>query len=58
MKTVQMRQTESNTLTIVVDPTKVARGLMTGRSGTVTMGDRRTKRCKTRAAQRKLWSRD
>lgn len=50
MKTVTAPKTESNTLTIVVDPTKVSRGHFAHRSGAGKHQDKRTKRGRTRGA--------
>jgi hypothetical protein len=50
MKTVHAPKADNNTLTIVVDPTKVSRGHFAHRSGAGKHQDKRTKRGRTRGA--------
>jgi hypothetical protein len=45
----KMTNAKKDTLTIVVDPTKIARGHMAHRSGAGKHGDRRLKRLRTRS---------
>lgn len=51
MHTVHAPKSDRNTMTITIDPSKVARGHQPHRSGSGKHGDRRSKRLKTRRAQ-------
>lgn len=53
MHTVTMPKKDRNSFTIRIDHNKVARGHMAHISGSGKHGDRRTKRQRTRSAQRR-----
>lgn len=57
MITVTMPKLDT-TITIWVDPTKVAKGHQSHRSGSGRHGDRRTKRQRTRSQQKRTISND
>jgi len=53
MHTVTMPKKDRNSFTITIDHSKVARGHQAHLSGAGKHGDRRTKRLRTRSAQRR-----
>lgn len=53
MHTVTMKKKDRMSFTIHVDPTKVSKGHAAHRGGAGTHHDRRTKRLRTRTAQRR-----